>query len=116
MTNHAVWADRRLAAQVLRERHDGCSEIALHVEALQDTRRLLWLEQRLNALPGVRRVAIDRTARRVRVVWDRRQTSLPNLLDNFAAADCPAQPLQHDEIEDARAVEMHDALKRLLVA
>ncbi|MDE2249117.1 MAG: heavy metal translocating P-type ATPase [Xanthomonadaceae bacterium] len=116
MTNHAVWADRRLAAQVLRERHDGCSEIALHVEALQDARRLLWLEQRINALPGVRRVAIDRTARRVRVVWDIRQTSLPNLLDNFAAADCPAQPLQHDEIEDARAVEMHDALKRLLVA
>jgi len=116
MTTHTAWADQRLAAQVLRDRHDGCSEIALHVEALQDARRLLWLEQRVNALPGVRRVAIDRTARRVRVVWDTRQTSLPNLLENFAAAGCPAQPLQHNEIEDARAVEMHDALKRLLVA
>ena len=116
MMTYAAWADQRLAAQVLRERHDGCSEIALHVDALQDARRLLWLEQRINALPGVRRVTLDRTARRVRVVWDKRQTSLPHLLENFSAANCPAQPLQHNEIEDARAVEMHDALKRLLVA
>ncbi|TAL89839.1 MAG: heavy metal translocating P-type ATPase [Rhodanobacter sp.] len=116
MTIAAAWADPRLAAQVLRTRRDGCSEIALHVEALHDARQVLWLEQRINALEGVRRVAIDRAARRVRVVWQTQRTSLPTLLENFAAAGCPARPLRHDEIEDARAAEMHDALKRMLVA
>ncbi len=116
MNAYAAWAHPQLAAQVLRPRRDGCSEIALRVEPLDDARRVLWLEQRISALPGVRRVAIDRPARRVRVVWDARRMSLPALLDNFAAADCPAQPLQHGSIDDERAHEQHDALKRLLVA
>ncbi len=116
MNAHAAWADPQLAAQVLRRRRDGCSEIAVRVASLDDARQVLWLEQRLHALPGVRRVAIDRPARRVRVVWDAQRTSLPLLLDHFAAAHCPAQPLQHAGIDDARADEMHDALKRLLVA
>ena len=116
MTNAAAWADPQLAAQVLRTRRDGGSEVALYVEALHDARQVLWLEQRINSLAGVRRVSIDRAARRVRVVWQTRQTSLPTLLENFAAAGCPAQPLRHDAIQDARAAEMHDALKRMLVA
>jgi Cu2+-exporting ATPase len=116
MNAHVAWAHPHLAAQVLRARRDGCSEIALRVASLDDPRRVLWLEQRIHALPGVRRVAIDRTARCVRVVWDARRTPLPTLLDNFAAANCPAQPLQHDSINDSRSREQHDALKRLLVA
>ncbi len=116
MNAHAVWAQPQLAAQVLRPRRDGGSEIALRVDALDDARRVLWLEQRIRALSGIRHVTIDRPARRVRVVWDTQLTSLPTLLDNFAAALCPAQPLQHDRIDDARAHEQHDALKRLLVA
>jgi len=116
MNTTAAWANPQLAAQVLRERRDGCSEIALHVDALHDARQVLWLEQRINALPGVKRVAIDRPAQRVRVVWQTRRTSLPMLLESFAAAGCSAHPLRHDEIEDARAAEMHDALKRMLVA
>ncbi|MGH8157637.1 MAG: heavy metal translocating P-type ATPase [Rhodanobacter sp.] len=116
MNAHAMWAHPQLAAQVLRTRHDGCSEIALQVASLDDPRQVLQLEQLLHALPGVRRVAIDRAARRVRVVWDAQRTPLPALLDNFAAAQCPAQPLQHGSIDDARDREMHDALKRLLVA
>ena len=94
MNGAATWADPRLAAQVLRERRDGLSEIALHVEALDDPRQLLWLEQRINALAGVRRVSVDRAARRMRVVWDIRRTTLPTLLENFAAAGCPARPLR----------------------
>lgn len=116
MNTAAAWADPRLATQVLRERRDGCSEIALHVDVLHDARQVLWLEQRINALPGVKRVAIDRPAQRVRVVWQTQRTSLPALLESFAAAGCTARPLRNDEIEDARAAEMHDALKRMLVA
>ncbi|WP_426688789.1 heavy metal translocating P-type ATPase [Rhodanobacter ginsengiterrae] len=116
MNSYAAWADPQLAAQVLRPRRDGCSEVALSVEPLIDARQVLRLEQQLRALPGVRRVAIDRPARRVRVVLDAARTPLPILLANFAAAGCPAQPLQHASIDDARAIEQHDALKRLLVA
>ncbi|KZC15332.1 ATPase P [Rhodanobacter sp. FW510-R12] len=116
MNANAAWAHPQLAAQVVRTRRDGGSEIALRVESLHDPRQVLWLEQRIRALPGVRRVAIDRPARRVRVVWDARRTPLPTLLDNFDAAHCPARPLQCDSIDDARAREQHQALKHLLVA
>lgn len=116
MSTYAAWAHPQLAAQVLRPRRDGCSEIALSVESLTDARRILRMEQLIRSLPGVQRVAIDRPARRVRVVLDTGRTPLPTLLANFESAGCPAQPLQHDSIDDVRSQEQHDALKRLLVA
>ncbi|MEP6897241.1 MAG: heavy metal translocating P-type ATPase [Rhodanobacter sp.] len=115
MNTYAAWAHPQLAAHVLRSRRDGRSEIALRVSLL-DSRQVLRLEQRIHALDGVHRVAIDRPAQRVRVVWDARRSSLPTLLDAFAMAGCPAQPLQHDSINDHRSGEMHNAMKRLLVA
>ena len=36
MNMHAAWAHPELAAQVLRPRRDGCHEIALRVESLDD--------------------------------------------------------------------------------
>jgi Cu2+-exporting ATPase len=116
MNTSAAWANPSLAAQVIRQRRDGCSEVALRVGPLDDRRQLLWLEQRIQALPGVRRVTIDRTAQRIRVTWDAALTSLPRLLESFDSAGCVATPLQHDHIADPREAEMHGALKRLLVA
>jgi P-type Cu2+ transporter len=116
MSTYAAWVQPQLAAQVLRARRDGCSEIALRVEGLHIAQQVLRLEQLIHGLPGVQRVAIDAPAKRVRVVWDRKRTSLPALLDVFASAHCTAQPLRHDSIDDARSRESHDALKRLLVA
>jgi len=115
MNTLAAWAHPQLAAQVIRPRRDGRSEIALRVDGLRDARQVLALEQLIHALPGVQRVAIDAPAGRVRVVWDARRTALPALLGVFAGARCSAQPLRHDSIDDARAEEMHAALKRLLV-
>ncbi|MFZ0872850.1 MAG: cation-transporting P-type ATPase, partial [Rhodanobacter sp.] len=116
MNTYAAWAHPQLAAQVLRARHDGLSEIALRVEALHGAQQVIRLEQLIHGLPGVQRVSIDVSARRVRVVWDRQRTSLPGLLDVFARARCTAQPLRHDSMDDTRSRESHDALKRLLVA
>ncbi|KRF01803.1 ATPase P [Frateuria sp. Soil773] len=116
MSAHAAWAHPQLAAQVLRARRDGRSEVALRVEPLHSAQQVLRLEQRIQALPGVQRVAIDAPARRARVVWDPQRTPLPALLDAFAAARCAARPLQHDSLGDARSREAHDALKRMLVA
>ncbi|HUH55080.1 MAG TPA: heavy metal translocating P-type ATPase, partial [Rhodanobacter sp.] len=115
MNAYAAWAHPQLAAQVMRPRRDGRSEIALRVDGLHDARQVLTLEQLIHALPGVKRVAIDAPAGRVRVVWDARRTPLPRLLAVFASTHCTAQPLRHDSIDDARAIEMHAALKRLLV-
>jgi len=116
MNAYAIWAQPQLAAQVLRPRAGGSSEIALRLAPLTGARHVLELEQRIGALPGVQRVAIDATARRARVVWDTGRTPLPQLLAAFAAAACPAQPLHHDSIDDVRGSEMQVALKRLLVA
>ena len=68
MNAYAAWAHPQLAAQVMRPRRDGRSEIALRVDGLQDARQILTLEQLIHALPGVKRVAIDAPAGRVRVV------------------------------------------------
>ncbi|MFZ0872074.1 MAG: cation-transporting P-type ATPase, partial [Rhodanobacter sp.] len=116
MNTYAAWAQPQLAAQVLRTRRDGHSEIALSVQGLRGAQQVLRLEQLIHGLPGVQRVAIDVPAKRVRVVWDKQLTSLPGLLDAFPGAHCRAQPLRHDSIDDARSRESHDALKRLLVA
>ncbi|HEX8777092.1 MAG TPA: cation-transporting P-type ATPase, partial [Rhodanobacter sp.] len=116
MNAHAVWAHPLLLAQVLRPRRDGRSEVALRVDALTEPRRALALEQAIRALPGIERVAILPAARRLRVVWDARRLSLETLVERCAALHCPAQPLPHDDADDVRAAELHDALKRLLVA
>lgn len=116
MNTRTAWADPSLADQVVRQRRDGCSEVTLRLGPLDDRRSLLWLDQRIHALPGVRRVAIDRAARRIRVTWDAGKTSLPQLLESFESAGYDAIPLQQNQIADPREPEMHGALKRLLVA
>ncbi|GAB3789312.1 heavy metal translocating P-type ATPase [Dyella agri] len=116
MNADAVWGHPLLLAQVLRPRRDGRSEVALRVDALGEPRRALALEQAIRALPGVERVAILPAARRLRVVWDGRRLSLDTLVERCAALQCPAQPLPHDDADDTRAAELHDVLKRLLVA
>ncbi|WP_267221067.1 heavy metal translocating P-type ATPase [Dyella silvae] len=116
MNTYEAWAHPQLAAQVLRKRRDGHSEVALRVDALQGARQILRLEQVIHALPGVRRVSVDAPSKRVRVVWDRERTSLPALLQTFASMRCAAQPLRSDSIDDSRSREAHDMLKRLLVA
>ncbi|HET6805850.1 MAG TPA: heavy metal translocating P-type ATPase [Frateuria sp.] len=113
---HAAWQHPRLAAQVIRPRRDGRAEIALRVEDLADPRRVLRLDERLHALPGVVRVAIDARAQRVRIVWNPERLALPQLLDAFGAEGCSARPLRREHIDDARSGEANDALKRLLVA
>ncbi|WP_201313417.1 cation-translocating P-type ATPase [Dyella sp. EPa41] len=116
MNSYDAWAHPRLAAQVLRPRRDGHSEVALRVESLQGAQQVLRLEQAIHALPGVRGVSVDAPARRVRVVWDTQRTTLPSLLRAFASMRCAAQPLRSDSIDDTRTREAHDMLKRMLVA
>jgi P-type Cu2+ transporter len=113
---HAAWLHPRLAAQVIRPRRDGRAEIALRVEGLTDPRQVLRLDERLHALPGVARVAIDARAQRARIVWHPERLALPQLLDAFGAAQCSARPLRREHVDDARSAEATDALKRLLVA
>jgi len=113
---HSAWLHPRLAAQVIRPRRDGRAEIALHVDGLANPRQVLRLDERLHALPGVVRVALDARAQRARIVWRPERISLPQLLDAFAVAQCAARPLRREHIDDARSTEATDALKRLLVA
>lgn len=90
--------------------------MTLRVRSLDDRRRVLRLEQTLRALPGVQRVAIDPPSARVQLVWDAQLTSLPSVLQAFDAMGCEAQPLSCNDVDASGALELHDALKRLLVA
>lgn len=116
MNAHAVWTHPALIDKVLYRRDDGNSDITLRVSPLDDARRTLRLEQTLRALPGVKRVAIDPPSARVQMVWNAQVTPLPSLLQAFESAGCTAQPLARAEVDTGGAVEVHDALKRLLVA
>lgn len=116
MNTYAAWSHPALVDQVMHRRPDGSGDITLRVDSLSDARRTLHLEQVLRALPGVRRVAIDPPAARVELVWDAQLTPLPSLLQAFEAVGYCAQPLQRDDVDASRAIELHAALKRLLVA
>lgn len=116
MNASILWDVPSLFAQVARERRDGYCEVALRVDALGDPRKVLVLESRIRAVPGVQRVTLDPASRTVRVIWHRPTLSLDALLSAFDAAQCPATPLRSDAIDDARSPELHDALKRMLVA
>lgn len=112
----SAWARPGLHAQVVRTRHDGRHEAALRVDGLDDAYRVLQLESRLKAHPGIHRLALDVRARRLRVSWDPAHTHLPAVLHSCAAGGCPARPLPVDMLDNPRRREAHDALKHLVVA
>ena len=77
----------------------------------------VWLiERALGMLAGVATVQVNATARRARIVFDPRRTSLPRLLETIARAGYRPLPLDRSALDDARRRESRDALKRLLVA
>lgn len=116
MNEHAAWAHPSLIDRVLRVRCDGNSDVTVRVASLGDARQRLRLEQILRSLPETTLVSIDAAAARVRVVWDAARLPLPALLQVFDRAGCAAQPLSRDDVDSARGSELHDMLKRLLVA
>lgn len=111
-----AWARPGLLRAVVQERDDGLSAAALRLTVAPDARRTIALEQALMAVPGVHRVDLERTARRLRLRWDPARVSLPQLLRACAAAGSPAQPLARAALADRRRAEAHAALRRLLVA
>lgn len=113
---HAIWARAALAEQVSRRRKDGRVECVLAVPCLDTARMVLRLEALMSALPGMLRWRMDRTAQRVRVVFDDEVLPLPQLLDQMANSGCPAEPLAAANIDDRRREAVHDSLRRLLVA
>lgn len=116
MADHAYWSRPGLHAQVVRVRQDGRHEAALHIDKLHQPQQVLQLESSLRSIPGVHRLQLDLTARRLRAVWDPQRTSLPQLLDTCSALGSPARPLSVQALDNPRRNETHAALKRLIVA
>ncbi|HEX7338969.1 MAG TPA: cation-translocating P-type ATPase [Rhodanobacteraceae bacterium] len=115
-TDNTLWARPALAAQVLAPRRDGRSDVLLRVPALADARRTVMLQSTLEALPGVTRVRVEVTARRLHITFDAARIGLPDLLDACHASACPAQPLRRELLDDPLHHQANDALKRLAVA
>ncbi|KGI78378.1 hypothetical protein LF63_0105490 [Oleiagrimonas soli] len=76
-----------------------------------------WLiERALGAEPGVREVGVNAPARRVRLVFDPRDTPLSHLLTALARLGYDPHPLDLAALDALRQRESRDALKRLVVA
>lgn len=112
----AIWTRPALCDQVQRRRHDGQTDIVLAVADLSTAWQALRLEQFLRTVPGMRRVDVDRAARRVRLTRDASQSDIPRLLDTCRQAGLQAEPLHRDALDDEARHEADQALKRLLVA
>lgn len=115
-TDDAVWTRPALLSQVLRARHDGRTEVTLHVAALDDARRTIGLQQYLESLAGVVRVRADIHARRLRIAFDANRIDLPHLLQACTACACPARPLRHECLDASEQRAANESLKRLAVA
>lgn len=112
----AVWSRPALAREVLRRRRDGLAELALRVPVLDQPLHALRLERVLQALPGVKRMSFDTTARRVRLTIDDEALPLPHLLATCADAGIDVRPLHRDRLAGDGRKLLDASLKRLLVA
>ncbi len=112
----SAWARPQLRDSVVRRRNDGRPAVLLHLDAAPAPRLILQLEARLQALAGLKRLDLDRTAAQLRLAWDPGQLDLPRILQTLATAGCAARPLPRHRLADTRRSDAHVALKRLLVA
>ncbi|MDO5639886.1 MAG: heavy metal translocating P-type ATPase [Neisseria sp.] len=77
----------------------------------------VWLiEQQLLRLPGVLRVDLNYSTRRVRVAWDNDKTALSDILLRIQNTGYTAAPYDAQKVEEAAQKERKQSLIRLAVA
>ena len=112
----AAWSDEALLRHVVRPAGGHHLEAMLLVDGMRCAACVWLIERALGTLAGVVTVQVNATARRARIVFDPRRTSLPRLLETISRAGYRPLPLDGSALDDARRRESRDALKRLLVA
>jgi len=92
------------------------AEIVFLVEGLRCSACGWLIERTLSRSVGVREVAVNAPARRVRMVFDPNQAHLSVLMQRLAQLGYTPQPLEAAALDSSRMREDRDALKRLVLA
>lgn len=92
------------------------AEIVFLVEGLRCSACGWLIERTLGRCAGVREVAVNAPARRVRMVFDPNEARLSDLMGRLAQLGYTPQPLEAAALDSSRLREDRDALKRLVVA
>ena len=112
----SAWDRPALRRLHVREHARDRAEIVFLVEGLRCAACGWLIEQTLGRVPGVREVAVNAPARRVRLEFDPTTVSLAALMQRLAQVGYMPQPLDAGALDSARTREDRDALKRLIVA
>ena len=100
----------------VRVDHDDVKEAALLLEGLTCAACAWLIEQRLANIDGVASVSINYAARRARVAWDEKRTTLSAILRAIGALGYRVQPYDAARSDDALTSERRTMLRRLFVA
>lgn len=91
-------------------------EAALLLEGITCAACVWLIEQRLTRLAGVRSIGVNFAARRARVRWDARETTLSTILAAVEALGYTAQPYDTTRADEALQRERRGLLWRLFVS
>ncbi len=111
-----AWQRVEISRHIIRDLGDHRREMMLLVEGVRCAGCVWLIERALTSLPGVQSVQVNAAARRARVIWDERESTLVAILQTLSRAGYQAMPLDAKALDDVRRRESRDALKRLLVA
>lgn len=115
-TDFSAWDRPQLARMHVRELQPDRAEAIVLVEGLRCAACAWLIERALGSAPGVRDIAVNAAARRVRIVFDPGTTRLSAQLGLLAKLGYTPHPLAADAIDNLRRSESRDAVKRLAVA
>jgi Cu2+-exporting ATPase len=112
----SAWDRPALRRLHVREHAPERAEIVFFVDGLRCAACAWLIERTFGAMPGVREIAVNAPARRVRLVFDPGRARLSELMSRLAGLGYSPQPLDAAALDAARTREDRDALKRLIVA
>jgi Cu2+-exporting ATPase len=112
----SVWDRPALSRLHVRAHAPDRAEIVFLVEGIRCAACAWLIEHALATAPGVRELAVNAPARRVRLVFDPGATKLSELMDRLVRLGYAPQPLEAGALDASRTREDRDALKRLIVA
>lgn len=114
--DHQGWRDPRLARHVIRPLAPGRSEVCMLVDGVHCSGCVWLIERAMVQVPGVSLVQVNAITRRARIIFDERQASLTQLLDQLTRTGYQPRPLDIEALDNARRDEARQLLKYLLVA
>ena len=115
-TDFSAWDRPALQRLHVRTHARDRAEIVFLVEGLRCSACAWLIERTLGRTTGVREVAVNAPARRVRMVFDPNAARLSDLMGRLAQLGYTPQPLEAATLDSSRLREDRDALKRLVVA